>query len=60
MAGRLRRTPAAAVAAPTTTRPTQVISWRPAGKEPGMSGVDIDSVADELLAACRSGKTSRR
>jgi hypothetical protein len=22
-----------------------------------MSGVDIDSVADELLAACRSGKT---
>jgi len=25
-----------------------------------MSGVDIDSVADELLAACRSGKTSRR
>jgi hypothetical protein len=29
------------------------------GKEPGMSGVDVDSVADELLAADRIGKTFR-
>lgn len=44
MAGGSRRAPATTVAASS-------------GKEPGRSDVDLDSIADELLAAYRTGET---